>query len=678
MVLPVGIGCSQEDSSRPNVIVILTDDMGYSDIGCYGGEIETPNIDNLAENGLRWAQFYNNARSCPSRAALMTGLYPHQAGMGWMAAANMQTPEYQGFLNDNCVTLGEAMGANGYETYMVGKWHLCSEWQCAGNVKEKWPHQRGFQHFYGIPEGASNYFRAAMVRDDERLPRTTDEDHFYITDALSDTAAAYVAGHDFKKKPLFMYLAFNAPHWPLHALESDIERFRDRYMRGWDKLREDRFARQVAMGLFAPGVELSPRDARVPAWDSLDVETQREYAMRMAIYAAQVYAVDRGIGKLVAALKAAGQFDNTVILFMDDNGACAEYLGKEGISGVTGKADTWESYRINWANLSSTPYREYKHYTNEGGIATPLIVSWPNGIDKSRNGSFVREYGYFADIMATCIDLSGGKYPKKYNGHDILPCEGVSLVPNFSGQPTRRGMTFWEHEVNIAVRDGKWKLNIHHVEDEPIDLEKLELYDMEKDPTELHNLAGEQPARAKEMFAAWDAWAQRVHAYPLSTVGYGRRQSYYRRFMNGAFEDNLGGWQLSCTGDADVSFEIDTVHVIHGKTARINVAQKGTRPRDAFMKWNFPNVDGPSTASVGFTYQTDKPNRLWLRLEFQNPSRPKVLDREILLDPSGGTVRFDGIELPQGRFQLVLYVGDTEPGQIWVDDVILNLKDKES
>ncbi|MCF0176034.1 MAG: arylsulfatase, partial [Bacteroidales bacterium] len=384
LALPMA-ACAQKGDPRPNIIVILTDDMGYSDLGCYGGEILTPNIDNLAENGLRWSQFYNNARSCPSRAVLMTGLYPHQAGMGWMACADLQVPSYQGYLNRNCVTIAEVLDEADYETYMVGKWHLCSERQCWGEVKETWPVGRGFQHYYGIPEGASHYFHAKMVIDEQRQPVTGDD--FYITDALSDHAAQYVTEHDYSKKPLFMYLAYNAPHWPLHALQEDIDKFVDIYKAGWDNIRETRFAKQVAMGLFDESVQLSPRDVKVPAWDTLTPEQQEEFTMRMAIYAAQVHSIDRGVGKVVEALKANGQFDNTVIMLMDDNGACAEHISSGKSKEVTGKADTYESYRINWANVSSTPYREFKHYTNEGGIASPLIVSWPKGIDSSRNGS---------------------------------------------------------------------------------------------------------------------------------------------------------------------------------------------------------------------------------------------------------------------------------------------------
>lgn len=672
-LLPITSEAQENKPQRPNVIIVLTDDMGYSDLGCYGGEVETPCIDNLAANGLRWSQFYNNARSCPSRAVLMTGLYPHQAGAGWMACADMQYDGYQGYLNENCVTIAEVLGASGYETYMCGKWHLCGERHCRGEVKEYWPMGRGFDHFYGIPEGASNYFHARLVEDETRLPVTGDG--FYLTDALSDKAVEYIGNHDYGEKPLFLYLAYNAPHWPLHALQEDIDKYVERYRRGWDVLREERMARQKAMGLFAEDVELSPRDSRVPAWDSLSPEEQHDFTMRMAVYAAQIDAVDRGIGRVVEALKSRGEFENTVIMIMDDNGACAEFNSGGKSKEPTGQADTYESYRINWANLSSTPYREYKHHTNEGGIASPLIVSWPDGIDSSFNGNFVREYGYFADIMATCVDVAGAEYPKRFNGKKIVPLEGFSLVPNFKGEETGRGMTFWEHEVNIAVRDGKWKLNIFHQEMQPIDLSKIELYDMEKDPTELHNLADVYPERAKAMLKAWDRWARRSNVYPLSTDGYGHRAQAFRRHINGTFDDNLADWGRVCSKNADVSFETDFTGTMgKGKCAHVEIVSTGKRPADAFMKWNFP-VEKPMDVKVGFRYASDRDNRLYFRLEKQNDPADKSVDECVELRKKGGKFSTKGTRLEKGRYQLVFYLGSSEPGNIWIDDVVLDLKE---
>ena len=669
IALPAAASCGKTEAPRPNIVVILADDMGYSDIGCYGGEIETPNIDGLASEGLRWRQFYNNARSCPSRACLLTGLYPHQAGMGWMAAADMGRPEYQGYLNENCVTLAEVLREAGYGTYMAGKWHVSNDRQNQGKMKDVWPCQRGFDRFYGIPGGASNYFKTTMVNDNEQVP--TDED-FYFTRTVSDSAAAFVRRHDYNEKPLFLYMAFTSPHWPLHALQPDIDKYVERYRAGWDKLREERLARQKEIGLFGPDVELSARDAAVDAWDSLTPEQQEEFTMRMAIYAAQVDVMDHGVGNIVKALKDAGQFDNTIIMFMSDNGACAEFISSGERKAVDGKADTWESYRINWANLSSTPYREYKHYTNEGGIATPLVVSWPKGIPAGRKGTFVDEYGYFADIMATCVDLSGAEYPKKYNGHDIKPMEGVSLVPNFSGNPTGRGLNFWEHEANIAVRDGKWKIVLKTGEGNEFKPENIELYDMEADPVELHDLAATYPERARKMLDEWYKWAERLNIMPLDTRFYGQRQQDFRRLINGDFRDNFGGWATK-DAEGDVTFSIENDEE-RGKFARIAVGKSHPKDNAAFLKWNFPTKE-PMTAGIGFEYFSDNENSVVLRLEETGNPAHKLLDKTVKINKGEGNVYFDDILIPEkGKYQLVIYLGKTRPGTIDIDNVKLDFK----
>ena len=671
--LPAAISCSPEKGARPNIVVILADDMGYSDLGCYGGEIETPNLDNLAENGIRYRQFYNNARSCPSRAVLMTGLYPHQAGMGWMAAADLQTPQYQGHLNNNCVTIAEVLKEAGYGTYMCGKWHLSSDRQNQGKVEEAWPAQRGFDRFYGIPSGASNYFKTTMYN--ENTPSPTPEG-FYITTALSDSAATFISRHDYKEKPLFMYLAFNAPHWPLHAPQQTIDKYAERYMAGWDRLRQERFERQKAMGLFRQDVVLSPRDKDVQAWDSLTPEEQKEFAMRMAIYAAQVDLMDQGIGKVVQALKETGQFDNTIIMFMSDNGACAEFISGGKRKAVDGKEDTHESYRINWANLSSTPYREYKHYTNEGGIATPLIVSWPEGIDSSLDGTFIDEYGYFADIMATCVDVAGAEYPETYRGNEILPMEGVSLVPNFSGGNTGRGMTFWEHEANIAVRDGKWKIVLKTGEGNTFKPENIELYDMEADPTEMNNLAASDPERTANMFKAWEEWAERVHAYPLDTRFYGERQAAYKRVINGEFDDNFGGWSVKEPENGGISFSIDTASMMSGtKCARADIAAESSKDADAFLKWNFPS-GGMKKVRVAFDYKADGANTLSLKIEKAGAPAEKLFSETVAIAPDGGQFDTGEISIPEdGRWQVVFYFGKSSKGRIWIDNVKMDFRE---
>lgn len=664
----------QEDLKRPNIVVILADDMGYSDIGCYGGEINTPNIDSLARNGLRWTQFYNNARSCPSRAVLMTGLYPHQAGMGWMAAADITSPEYQGYLNNNCVTIAEALGSQGYGTYMSGKWHLCTDRMSKGDNKSVWPLQRGFDRFYGIVEGASNYFNATMTNDNERVRKNGDG--FYITTSLADSASAFISRHDYQKEPLFLYMAFNAPHWPLHALDSDIDKYRDVYNAGWDELRKARFGRQVAMGLFSEEVVLSDGDPEVPSWDTLTWEQKADFSRRMSIYAAQVDAMDQGIGKIIKALKDIGQFDNTLIMFMSDNGACAEYISSGRTKELTGKDGSYESYRRNWANLSGTPYKEYKHYTYEGGIASPLVVSWPAGIDKRYNGTWVREYGYFADIMATCLDVVGAEYPKTFNGNEIQPLEGFSLVPNFKGEKTGRGMTFWEHEVNIAARDGKWKLVVKNNEGQRWDLSRPCLYDMESDPTELHDLSAKYPDRVDRMLEAWKEWAERIHVYPLDSRGYGERQGVFKRHINGDFEDNLGDWDRAAAFPSEVTFGVDAENGINGNTAKVDIKATGKRPADAVLRWVFP-LNEPSKVNIGFTYKTDVDNEIHFRLESLKNIGEKPFDKELKLSGKGGRFYFKNIDLPKkGRYQLVFYLGKAKPGTIWIDDVILDFQNK--
>ncbi|MCX6326601.1 MAG: arylsulfatase [Bacteroidia bacterium] len=516
---------SQESAvkNRPNIICILADDMGFSDLGCYGGEIQTPNLDRLAQNGLRYSQFYNAARCCPTRASLLTGLYPHQAGMGWMTNADLGTPQYKGDLSKNAVTIAEVLKTSGYSTYMTGKWHLSSTRKDDAGISDNWPAQRGFDRFFGIVGGAGNYFNLNVYSNNKKYKSP---ENFYFTHAISDSSVMFI-DHHFQKeptKPLFMYVAYTSPHWPLHALHKDILKYEGVYEEGWDVLREKRLKKQYEKGLWKNEINLSPRDEKVPAWISLSNEEKKDFARRMAIYAAQVDAMDQGIGRIVSKLKDIGQLDNTVIFFLADNGACAEYISSGNSKDLAGNlANTWESYRINWANVSNTPFREYKHWIHEGGVRTPLIVHWPKGIDKSLNNSFVREYGHITDIMATCLDISGAKYPEKYNDNQIVPKQGTSLLPHFSNQKNGRGPVFWEHEANIGMRDGNWKLVAKTPENGTFNPANLELYNILEDPTELNNLAGVYQVKLDSMFKAWEAWAQYVQIYPFDTREYNVR-----------------------------------------------------------------------------------------------------------------------------------------------------------
>jgi arylsulfatase A-like enzyme len=508
--------------SRPNIIVILSDDMGYSDIGCYGGEVETPNLDALAQNGLRFTQFYNGARCCPTRASLMTGCYPHQVGIGHMTNTpnnftqhDLGIPEYRGFLNNNGVTIAEVLKEAGYATLMTGKWHL------GISEKSKWPLQRGFDKFYGIIPGASNFFKPEYPRGITYMNDTisvTDED-YYTTDAFTDYAIQFIdeSKQENSEKPFFLYLAYTAPHWPLNAPQEVVEKYKGKYAEGWTKLRETRFAQMKEMGIIDKDWKLSDQDSR--EWDSLSDEKKKEMDTRRAIYSAMVDQMDQNIGKLVTHLKKQGKLDNTLIIFLNDNGACAE--GGELGGGPREQLETKEGYFLSyggaWANASNTPYREYKHWVHEGGIGTPFIVHWPNTIPKGNHGKLISEYGFLPDIMATCIDVANATYPEEYNGNQIVPTSGKSLVPLFKGENQRihTEPIFWEHEGNKAVRLGKYKLVSKWSKKAET---KWELYNMETDRTEQHNLAAQLPGKVSKMVTMYDEWATANKVLPWNEI----------------------------------------------------------------------------------------------------------------------------------------------------------------
>ena len=493
-------------ADRPNIVIIMVDDMGFSDIGCYGGEIETPHLDALAESGIRFTQFYNAGRCCPTRAALLTGLYQHQAGIGHMTQ-DYGHPSYRGALHRNCVTIAEALKPAGYFTAITGKWHV-------GSAPDQWPLRRGFDRFYGTPQGGGHHYRNLPGRDlvlnDQIIPMPDD---WYSTTAFTDFALGFIDEGVSAKMPVFLYLAYTAPHWALHAPDEEIAKFRGRYSNGWQPMREARFRRQIEMGLFPEGTKLSPQDENMPEWS--EVKDQSEMDLRMATHAAMVHLVDRNIGRVVEKLEKLGQLDNTLILFLSDNGASAESgpLGFTGSRGGdpkarTGTPDSYNSFGISGANLCDTPFRKFKMYTHEGGIATPLVAHWPHGIPANLNGSLTSEAGHVIDLLPTCIDLAGAGYPETYGGNRVTPVAGRSLSPVLAGEKLDRpeGL-FFEHQGNAAVRDGKWKLVRAH--NRP-----WSLYDLHADRTELNDVAGSHPAQVEKMTAMWKAWADRVGALP--------------------------------------------------------------------------------------------------------------------------------------------------------------------
>lgn len=490
-------------ADKPNIIVILVDDMGFSDIGCYGSEIPTPNLDALAAGGLRFTQFYNTGRCCPSRAALMTGLYSHQTGVGHMTE-DRGAPGYRGRLNEQCVTFAERLKPAGYFTAISGKWHVG---QNAGVT----PWGRGFDRslnaaaggFYqpGSPKAKLFLNGEKLANDDARLPKD-----WYSTDLWTTFGLKFIDQAKAANKPFFLYLAHNAPHFPLQAPAEEIAKFRGKYKAGWGALRQQRHAKQIELGIVDKAWPAAPRPAAIKAWASLTDAEKDKFDHLMAVYAAVVAHMDQSIGDLVAGLKQRGVFDNTLILFMSDNGGNAE-AGPQGRThgDPTVATSNWFCGE-SWAFLQNTPFRRYKHFNHEGGIATPLIAHWPAGI--AANNELRTQPAHLIDIMATCVDVAAASPLTELNGKPLIPLEGRSLVPAFAGKPIARDALFWEHEGNAAVRVGDLKL---------VRLGRKgawELYDLKADRTEQHNLAADRPDQVKELAGKWQAWAKRAKVIP--------------------------------------------------------------------------------------------------------------------------------------------------------------------
>jgi len=510
LTLAVTFGFSdvRAQQQRPNIIVILADDLGYADIGCFGSEIPTPNLDALAANGIRLTNFYNTARCCPTRAALLTGVYSHQAGIGHMMEdEGVDHPAYRGQLNDHTVTIAEVLKDAGYFTAMSGKWHVGQQ---AGVV----PWKRGFERSLNAPAGGFYYEDAKNAKvflNGEEIHKGSDKlpKNWYTTDLWTDFGLRFIDEALEEKKPFLLYLAHNAPHFPLQAPEEEIAKFRGKYKEGWAKLRQARYKKQQALGLIDSTWKLPPINPKVPDWDNLDASEKKKYDDIMAIYAAVISHLDKSIGDLVAGLKKRGVFDNTVILFLSDNGGNAE-PGAEGVyqGAHPGSVQSKVFLGQGWAEAACTPFWSYKHHTHEGGISSPTIVSWPKGIPQTRNGSFERQPAHVTDILATLVDLAGATYPTTYQGNSIIPAVGTSLTPVFTGgQLKRQKPIFWEHEGNKAVVDGQWKLVAERSE-------KWQLYNLESDRTELHNVINDNREVAGRLESLYETWYRDVGAEP--------------------------------------------------------------------------------------------------------------------------------------------------------------------
>ena len=521
----------------PNILIVLIDDMGYSDLGCYGGEIKTPHLDALAADGLRFSAFYNTGRCCPTRASLLTGLYPHQTGVGKMTFEENR-PGYRGFLQPNCVTIAEVLRDRGYQTGMVGKWHLSQTRMGPRHMRNlnnqiilpqfadpaTYPVGRGFDSHYGIIWGVINHFDPfTLVRNTTPIQAVPED--YYATDAFTDEAVKQIEHYATTDAPFFLYVAYTAPHWPLHAREEDIARYAKTYQAGWQSVREARHQRQVAMELFGDQpAPLSPRHDGHAFWED---EPKQDWETRaMAVHAAMIDRVDQGVGEIVKSLKNTGQFDNTLVLFLSDNGASPERPGVPGFDRYSetrgGKKVTYfgagkprdmlpggeltcAGIGARWANVANTPFRYWKGNQHEGGIRTPLIVHWPQGLTTTA-GTITQQDGHVMDIAATCLDAANVPYPSTYRGHVITPLEGKSLIPVFKNkQRTPHSQIFFEHYGHKALREGPLKL----VADEK---GPWRLYDLSTDKAEMHDLADAQPEIVARLEKDWNLWAERTHA----------------------------------------------------------------------------------------------------------------------------------------------------------------------
>ena len=476
-------------AERPNIVLIMCDDMGWSDIGCYGGEVSTPSLDRLAAEGMRFTQFYNNAKCTTTRASILTGLYPRR-GKG-------------GLLRQNMVTLGEAMKLAGYQTALRGKWHL-------GSGETTHPYRRGFDEYYGLLDGCCNFFdpkqrdpkyKGGRIRQFGHNDKDISEfpDDYYTTDAFTDHAIECVEKFSKKDKPFFLHVCYTAPHYPLHAKPEDIKKYTGKFRMGWDTMRRQRHERLVKMGLIDSKWKLSGRDSRAYDWASANHDHED---LRMAVYAAMIDSMDQNIGRLMAVLRKSGEADNTLVLFLSDNGGCAEEPGGRSPKIVPGPKEFYAAVGPSWGWAQNAPFRRYKSWAHEGGIATPCIAWWPGHVPK---GEITKEVGHIIDFLPTFLELAGADYPEKHNGHDILPVEGKSLAKVLRGG-TRKGhdQIAWEWSGNRALREGKWKVVWDKFD------KKWSLFDLDADRTETNDLAATHASLAKRLAGDWSDWAKRT------------------------------------------------------------------------------------------------------------------------------------------------------------------------
>jgi arylsulfatase len=512
VIAPVPV-CAQHASEKPNIVLILADDMGFSDLGSFGSEINTPNLDKLAHEGLRITQFYNSGRCCPSRAALLTGLYPHQAGVGDMVQ-DKGTPAYQGYLSKNSATIAQLLKTAGYNTIVSGKWHV-------GLVPSAWAVNRGFDQSFTMQNNGSSYFNSEPLYNDGRTVTfqlngrqiQRYDTSRYLTQAITDFAVQSIDRIRNQEKPFFLYLAYNAPHWPIQALPEDIARYKGKYLQGWDALREARYRRLIELGIIQKEWKLSPRYEKAPEWNALPAAEKDQWDTRMAIYAAMIDRMDQCIGQVLDKVKAIGRERNTLVIFLSDNGGSGDtvrewsYVNRK--NGEPGSAHSIDSYDPPWGNASNTPFKLFKKNTHEGGIASPFIAWFPG---KIRGNAWSTQVSHITDVMPTLLEMAGVEYPETFENERLIPLAGTSLTHLFKTPEQVRDKTiFWEHEGSRAVRKANWKLVAEIGQ-------PWELYDLKTDRSENHNLASRYPQKVKELEKEYLEWAAKVGVVDWNTI----------------------------------------------------------------------------------------------------------------------------------------------------------------
>lgn len=574
VVKTVNIGTDNkiENKEKPNILFILADDMGYSDIGCYGGEIDTPNIDSLAANGVRLTGFTNTARCSPSRASILTGQYPIESGVPNLP--EWDTRVEGGYLSNNVVTIPEVLKENGYSTFMTGKWHLSKD--IGVDVMDNgnsWPLARGFDKFYGTIPGGGSYFTPESIWDNEEKidEKVKLDSNYYYTDAISDKCVEYIGDCLNSDKPFFGYVAYTAPHFPLHAKEEDIQKYKGRFDDGWDVLRQERLERMKKMGIVDPDWELANTHEYASNIGSWDEKGNKDYLRKcMEIYAAMIDCMDQGIGRILNFLESKAELDNTVIIFMSDNGASAEVLANQTLD--INKVGTNESYNSiggGWAQLSSTPFSLFKKYVHNGGIATPFIMQWKNGIDSSIYNSIRRSRAQIHDILPTILDITDSNYPTEYKNRKIKELPGNSIMPIIYDDTPIRDVFYWEHEESMGVLKGDWKL----VKIKGWD---WELYNLRTDPTENDNIINDYPevvSSLKKLYSDWRSSTGSSYGDNLIVDGDFENIARYQRKHDGwvstlnddaafpeTFQPYEGEWRL--THYKNVPFKVSTSQTI--------------------------------------------------------------------------------------------------------------------